>query len=275
MAILTVSRQVASLGDEICSALAEKIGYKFIGRKDIEKRIIEMGFPEEKFRKFDEKKPGFFASLSASRDEYLDYLQTAILEAAQENCILIGRGASIVLSGLPNHISLRFVCDKKIRIARLMEEHGWTEKEALKRIEESDQNRQGFLKSFFNGDINDLSMFHAVFNTGLFDINTVSECVSAIIHHAVTEEKEKAGREKLHELLTAQKIVNLIILKHKLNISFLRADVLATEKTILLHGVTDSSETVSEALRLISEESGLSDYRMKSAISISHDSKVR
>ena len=87
MAIIAISRQVAALGDEISASLAQKTGYRFINRQEIEKRIVDLGFPEDKLKKYDEKKPGFFASLVKDRDEYLNYLQTAVLEAA-ENLLL-------------------------------------------------------------------------------------------------------------------------------------------------------------------------------------------
>lgn len=92
MAIISISRQVAAQGDEVSSELAKILGYKFITRKEIEKRIVELGFPESKMPKFDERKPGFFASLTKDRDEYLNYTQYAILEAAkQQNVVIIGR----------------------------------------------------------------------------------------------------------------------------------------------------------------------------------------
>ncbi len=46
MAIITLARQVAALGDEVGETLAQKMNYKFIKRTDIEKRIVELGFPE-------------------------------------------------------------------------------------------------------------------------------------------------------------------------------------------------------------------------------------
>ncbi|MBP5577434.1 MAG: cytidylate kinase-like family protein, partial [Treponema sp.] len=116
MAVITISRQVAALGDEIASDLAKKIGYTFIDRKQIEKRIVELGFPKEKMEKYDERKPGFFASLAKDRDEYLNYLQYAVLEAASSgNCILIGRGAFIILDELPNLVAMRFVANDNVR----------------------------------------------------------------------------------------------------------------------------------------------------------------
>ena len=100
MAVITVSRQVAAHGDEVAAELAKLLNYKFVTRKDIEKRIVELGFPESKMPKYDERKPGFFASLAKNRDEYFNYAQYAILEAAQQkNVIIIGRGAFAVLQG--------------------------------------------------------------------------------------------------------------------------------------------------------------------------------
>ena len=62
MAVITLSRQVAAWGDEVAQSLAKQTGYKFVTRKDIEKRIVDLGFPKSKMPKYDERKPGFFAS---------------------------------------------------------------------------------------------------------------------------------------------------------------------------------------------------------------------
>ena len=179
MAIITISRQVAALGDEVAEVLAKKLGYKFIDKKYIEKRIVELGFPEEKLKKYDERKPGFFASLAKDRDEYLDYLQTAVLETAKEgNCIFIGRGAFVVLENLPNLISVRFVAKNEVREERLMKEFDWNKKQAQNRISESDENRKGFHKNFFNTEPEDPSNYHLTLNTGLLTIEEVANAIA-------------------------------------------------------------------------------------------------
>ena len=101
MAIITFSRQAAALGDELSQLVAKKMNYTFVGREDLEKKIVALGFPKEKLHKYDEKSPGFFASLAKDRDEYLDYLQTAVLEVADENnCVIVGRGSSVILNSV-------------------------------------------------------------------------------------------------------------------------------------------------------------------------------
>jgi len=221
MAVIAISRQVAALGDEVAQELARQTGYKFLDRKYIEKRIIELGFPEDKMKKYDERKPGFFASLAKNRDEYLDYLQTAVLESASEgNCILIGRGAFIILESVPNLISVRFVAKTDVRVKRLMNEFNWNEKQALQRIEESDTNRLGFHKSFFNLVNEDPSHFHLTINTGILDVEKSAYVIDSLRKALITPDIEKKGAEKLSALYEAQKLVNTLIFDYKLNIIF-------------------------------------------------------
>lgn len=271
MAIIAISRQVAALGDEISEAVAQKLGYKFINRKMIEKRIVEMGFPESKLEKYDERKPGFFASLARDRDEYLDYLQTAVLEAAADgNCVLIGRGSFVILDRVPNLLSFKFVAETPVRVKRLMDEFLWDEKKALQRINESDNNRRGFHKSFFNLESDDLSHFHMIINTGLISVDSASDVIVQTVKDCITPEKENEGNAKVKEMLLSQRIVNSLVFTHKLNINFLHAEIIG--KKMMLHGVADSAVVAEKALVLASKE--LPDYKIESSISIVQDFKA-
>jgi cytidylate kinase len=271
MAVITISRQVAALGDEIGAATAKELGYTFVGRKALEQRIIDLGFPAEKLRRYDERKPGFFASLAKERDEYLDYLQTAVLEAASEdNCILIGRGTFVILNDLPHRISVRLIADDDVRRARLMKEFSWNEKQAQQRINESDTNREGFHKTFFNLEHDLPHHFHLVLNTALVDINTVARILAGLADSLITPEKNEQGRQKLAELLTAQRLVNKLIFEHKLNIFFLRAVI--QDKTVHLQGIADSAALAEKAVGIASTL--MPDYTVESAISVVQDFKA-
>ncbi|MDY5123981.1 MAG: cytidylate kinase-like family protein [Treponema sp.] len=270
MAIITLSRQVAAHGDEVADALSKKLGYTFITRKDIEKRIIDLGFPESKLPKYDERKPGFFASLTKVRDEYLNYAQYAILEAAEKkNVIIIGRGAFCVMQNVPNNISVRLVADEKVRIQRLKEEFDWDNKKAMQRIEESDANRAGFHSSFYNVNIEDNSLYHAVLNTGLFSIEECADLIAKMVKDKVNEKQEEEGNKMIGELLKAQTIVNKLHFDYHLGIEFMHATI--EDNTVILHGVSDSPAIVEQALQIIKSE--MTGYEVKSAVSIVHDFK--
>ncbi|MCQ2602056.1 MAG: cytidylate kinase family protein [Treponema sp.] len=271
MAIITIARQVAALGDEIARKLSSELGYQFIDRKFIEKRIVELGFPEEKMVRYDERKPGFFASLSKNRDEYLYILQLAILEAAEKNnCILIGRGAFSVLEGVPNVIAVRCVSDNLIRKQRLMDEFDWDEKQASQRIQESDVNRKGFHKSFFNLDNEDDSLFHMTLNTSRLSEDDAASIISALCKLKITEEKEQEGCKKVKELLAAQKLVNKIIFEGHVNINFLRAVI--SDGTLSLQGVADSAALAEKAMEIAKLE--FPQLKVESCISVVQDFKA-
>jgi len=271
MAVITISRQVAALGDEIATALAKEIGYTFIGRKEIEKRIVELGFPAEKLKKYDERKPGFFASLAKDRDEYLDYLQLAILEAAAKgDCILIGRGAFVILENVPNHFAVRFVANEDVRINRLKDEFTWEDKQAKQRITESATNRAGFHKSFFNVDNEDATHYHLVLNTAKLDIASSVTILKDLKDTLVTVEKEAEGKKKIAELLAAQKLVNKLIFEYNLNINFLHAVI--TGDIITLQGVADSTALVEKAINVAQKT--FPNYKIESSISIVQDFKA-
>ena len=270
MAIIAFSRQVAALGDEISALLAKEMNYKFISRHMIEERLVKLGFPAEKLKKYDEIKPGFLASLAKDRDEYLDYLQTAILEAAAENnCILIGRGAFVVLEDVPNCIAVRLVSSESARISRLMEEFSWDEKKARQRIDTSDTNRLGFHKSFFNLMSEDPAHYHLTINSAMVDMNTAVALISDLVRKLVTPAKEVEGKAVIENLLTAQHLVNKLLFEYKLPVNFLR--VVIKGDTLTLHGVSDSAAVAEQA---VSAASGIHpDKKIVSCISIVQDFK--
>ncbi len=271
MAIVAISRQVAALGDEIAASAAEKLGYKFVRRQELEQRIVALGFPSEKLSKYDEKKPKFFASLVKDRDEYLQYLQTAVLEAASEdNVILIGRGSYIILEDVESLISFRLVAKDSIRLERLEKEFSWNEKQARQRIDESDTNRRGFHKSFFNAEVDDPTRFHLVMNTGIIGAEEGADIVTSLVRTTITPEREERGNAKLRTMLDAQHLVNRLVFEYKINIEFLRAVI--EGKTVTLQGVADSSAVVERALKLAAET--MPGYTAKSAISIIQDFKA-
>lgn len=240
MAVITISRQVAAHGDEVAAELAKRLGYRFITRKEIEQRIVELGFSAAKMSKFDERKPGFFASLTKERDEYLNYTQYAILEAAaQKNVIIIGRGAFAVLQNIPNNISVRLIADEKTRMNRLKKEFDWDDKKALQRIQESDTNRAGFHNSFYNINIEDPALYHAVVNTGdsFNSIENSAKIIANIVETQVTPEAEEKGSAIIKELLQAQTVINKLYFEYHVNIDFMHASI--DDKTVILHGVSD------------------------------------
>ncbi len=272
MAIITISRQIASLGDEVATVAARNLGYRYICRKDIEEKILRYGFPPLELKKFDGRKPGFFASLSRNMDQYMDFLRTAVYELAMDgNCIIVGRGASYILNNLPNQLSVRFMCDPENRIQRVMNDFVLDEKSAIRLIKDNDNIQAGYYKSFFEADLKKAQPFHLVVNSGLLDVETAAAILESAVKQFDTPEKNETAKIKLDEVLIAQRIVNMILLDYEVPIHFLRADI--SHKKIVLNGIADSSATVERALTICHLE--VPDYEVVSNVKVVQDSRGR
>ncbi len=255
MAIISFSRKVASYGDETAFELAKSINYEFIDKKILEQDLVRCGISPESLKHYDERKPGFWASLSRNRDEYLDYLREVIYEHAQHgNCIFIGRGGFALLKDVPGCYAVRLVASDDIRADRLMKEFDWSEKKARLFMAESDRNREGFHKCFFDMEYENPSLYNLVLNMNSISPQTASDIIKHACLTTISETAQQEGLRRLKHLLTGQKIVNRIAFKLKLNIYFLDAEV--SDDDIVLHGVADSSACIDEALKAADSMAG-------------------
>jgi cytidylate kinase len=270
MAIITISRQIASFGDEVATELARLLGYSFVNRKTLEDDLMKHGLSEEKLRKYDERKPGFWASLARDRDEYFDYLREAVYARAKDgNCVFIGRGGFAILKDVPGCYAVRLVASDEVRVGRLMKEFSWPEKKAQALVQESDANRLGFHKCFFNIDHDDPSSYHLVLNTDSLTPEKAALIVRDACALTVDSVAEAEGLGKIGDLLQAQRIVNHVVFDLKIPIHFLEASAGPAE--IVLHGVADSSAVIEKALEVA--RSMAPGKKVSSGISIVQDYK--
>lgn len=252
MAIITVSRKIASLGDETSTQLANILGYKFIERKYLEQRLIDKGLAVEKLKKYDEKRPGLLASLSRDRDEYFDLLREVVYEIANDkNCVFIGRGGFAILRNIPGVYTVRLVAEDSVRISRIMKEFNCTEKQANDLIKESDSNREGFHKCFFNVEHEEATFYNMVLNTSEITYKEAAEIIKSAIEITIKKDDVLKGKKRIADLYEAQKIVNHISFKLRLSIYFLDAEII--DESIILYGIADSPYIIEKAVAITQE----------------------
>ena len=247
MAVIAISRELASYGEETAQELSKINGYKIVDKEHIEAALSAMGIDVEKQARYDEKNPGFWASLSQQRDEYLHFLTQTVYDTALENnCIIIGRGAHIILRGIQNLISIRIGASKTVRIERVSTAQNIDSRHALQIIESSDHDRAGFHKYFFSVDWYNPSEYDMTLTTDRFDPIHAASAIDAFRVSFITEDREKEAQAKLRDLLLGAKIVTEITYNRKIPIHFLEAAV--ERGVVVLHGVANSRATVESAV---------------------------
>ena len=246
MAIITISRELATLGDETARELAKQLGCHLVDKQTLAERIKSYGIEDSKLLKYDERKPSFFASLSRDRDDYLHYLRTAILaEAERGNCIFIGRGAGAIFRKMPAHISMFLAAPLEIRIERVKSYFHCDEHRARQIIERSDQDRLGFLRYFFDIEWRNPGNYHISLNTGISPPAVCAEIVMLLKNRSFTPEAEEQNKTRLKELVLEQRIKHNIMYEQGIPVHFL--EVSASSTAVTLYGVVNSQGSADAA----------------------------
>jgi cytidylate kinase len=252
MAIITISRELAALGDETAHELSKILGYRFVDKQTLEERIKSYGVQGRKFEKYDERKPSFWASLSQDRDDYLHYLKSAIFaEAAEGNCVFIGRGAGVVFRNIPGVVSVFLVAPFEIRAERVKSYFHCDDKRARQIIEQSDHDRTGFHRYFFDVNWLDAGNYHLTLNTGYIHPLAGAEIIKKLKEHLVSSDTEVQNLICVKELTLGQQVKHRIIYEKQIPIHFLEASV--ADNTVVLYGVANSQSLVEAAVKAAGE----------------------
>ena len=180
MAIITVSRQTGSLGDEIARVTAEKLGYGYIEKSQISKALSALGFSLSDIEKYDEKKLSIWQNLTTQKKLLAYLFQAAVNElAARGNVVIVGRGGQVILKGVPGVLHVRIIAPSAIRIKRLAEKNQFEEKTAERFTRQHDLDSSGFLSTYFGTSWDDSELYDLVINTRAMTLN---ESVELIVH---------------------------------------------------------------------------------------------
>ena len=244
---------------------------RFVDRQVLEERIKSYGVSASKLEKYDEKKPSFWASLSQDRDDYLHFLKSAILaEAGQGNTIIIGRGAGVILKNVPGVFSVFLVASPEIRIERVKSYFRCDDKRARQIIEQSDHDRDGFHRYFFDVEWKDAGNYHLSLNTGHLHPEVCAEIVKHMHDRVMTEVEEAKSARKIRELILGQEIKHRILYEKAVPIHFLEASV--SENCITLYGVANAQSLIEAAVSTARELAGSS--TVQSEIQVVHEYSV-
>ncbi len=186
MAIITISRQIGSLGDEIARATADKLGYAYIDRAQISESLSDHGFSLADIDRYDEKKPSVWQTLTMHRDLFSHFIRAAVCElAARNNVVIVGRGGQVILRDIPGVLRVKIIAPYAARVSRLAAAKGDEERVIKRLIQQVDSDTSGYLHTYFGADWDDADLYDLVLNTRLL---TLSECVDLIARAAGAEQ---------------------------------------------------------------------------------------
>lgn len=182
MAIITVSRQLGSLGCDIANSAAQQLGYRVVWRGLINQAARQARTPEMALEMLDELGLLGIKPSSSAEKAYLDAIRELIEELARaDNVMIVGRGGQAVLRGWPNTLHLRIIAPLEVRVQRLVERHAIPAKAALAQIRASDRRRKRFVEHAYHVDWNDPALYDLMINTASLDVPRSASLICHVV----------------------------------------------------------------------------------------------
>ncbi len=213
MAVITVSREYGSAGDQIAAHICQRLNYAYFDKKMMLETAAEVGlsaqdvidFSEEQYRvrgfvsrllrgrpheadlgalPLEEVESSRFASTSRllNEEQFVDLMRYIVLSAYDSgNIVIVGRGGQAILADKPGVIHLRVVASMDDRIEALRA-RGMTGVSTIKHaLHEHDQATAQYLKRFYNIDWADPIHYHLVINASRVTPQQAGEIVASMV----------------------------------------------------------------------------------------------
>lgn len=151
--IVTVSREHGSNGKYIAKMAADKLGIRFYDKELAFEVAKKTGLAEEYIKKFTDDENSLravYLSLQTNREALIAQAEVIKRIAAEEDCVIVGRGADYILRNCKNCIRIYIRASKRFRMETIMRLYGDSKQQARANIRRSDKSRNLYYK-FISG----------------------------------------------------------------------------------------------------------------------------
>ncbi len=176
MAIVTVSQQHASRGEEIAQEVAHRLGFTLVTPSKVDEIIRER-------YQLDYSLSGEIAQTPRENDtsKVFANLISAILTdmAVLNDMIVLECGGQFIFRAFPNALHVRIIAPRDVRAHNIIEDTGLSFEKALAEMEEHDRRHARFLRASFRRPSETPERYDLLVNTGALN---VEQSVDLILH---------------------------------------------------------------------------------------------
>lgn len=260
MAIITISRPYGSGGTLFAQELAKKINYSYIDKNYCAIVGDEVKHCFEYFEHEDEQAPFLvdrISELMNTRSFYKVNLYATIYSLAlKNNVIFVGRGANIILQGIPNVLSLQIVGNIEDRVRAIAELKNLSYDAALNLIEKMDNEKKKFIQYYFDKNIFDPTLYHFVINLSYVPINNAVEIITDYVSKFFSEEDYKKSENILKNRLIEKK-AEVILFGLNLTQNTKANFTMKEDGTLVVKGIVSSENEKKKLLKALENIEGV------------------
>jgi cytidylate kinase len=214
MAVVTMTRELGSLGSEVAEGIAKALNLKIIHSEIVANQVAgRLGIEEDAVRRYVDGKASIVERWLINRRKLSRYTCEEMLRLAQQGNVLIrGWGAATLLRDMPHVISVRVCAPMDFRVRVMMDKLGVTDADAARQdnvrqeIERFDTAHARALRAAFGVEEEDALLYHIVLNTERLPVEA---CVGAV--------RELAGHARFRDSFAARSALANRLLEASIN----------------------------------------------------------
>lgn len=198
MAVITISRELGSCGEEIIESLCDAVGVCSVGKdmlmhiaeeagidvaaiEAMEKNITNRArLVSDEMTSLYRKQRGAFEQRGVIDDKtYLSVLkETMERYAAEGKAIIVGRGSQMLLRDWPDALHVRLYAPVDLRAQRISEREGISLAVASQRIKKDDERKRQYIRRMFkNADWRNGKYYNLTIDTGRISPETAAKMI--------------------------------------------------------------------------------------------------
>jgi cytidylate kinase len=207
MAIIAMTRQVGSGGEDIGKGIAEKLGYVYVGK---ERTFQELEKHGKKWldwgRNLDEHCPNLWEHYDPSFSGFVSLVEENIFNyAVKDKAVVMGRGAHWLLRDIPYVLRVLIIAPLEARIKRISDREHVNLETAARLVEFSDHERSCYIHTVYRRNWINSDDYDVMFDTGRL---SYEEVIKMVLDEIPERDKRKTdeAKERLQRLALAAKV---------------------------------------------------------------------
>ncbi len=187
--VITLSREPGSGGNFVANAVADRLGLALFHQELINAMAENADTSTRVIQSLDEKGlsmiEDWVSAAISERHLWPDEVSRVLMRVIgtigrHGKALIVGRGANFVLPP-ENRFRIRIIAPLHMRVSRVAETYGVSEKEAKHRVLRTESDRRAFVRKYFHSDIGDPANYDMLINTGTLSVESAAAAICSAL----------------------------------------------------------------------------------------------
>jgi cytidylate kinase len=206
MPIITISRGSYNKGKQVAEEVAKCLGYECIARDVVLEASEQFNIAEARLVRGIHDAPSVLDQFAYGKKRYRAFIQAALLKHFQkDNVVYHGLAGQFFLKGISHVLAVRINAEMEDRVREEMARSNISWAEALRILQEDDEERRKWSLSLYNIDTKDQNLYDLIIKIRKM---TVEDAAQVICETAVKPQFQSTpeSRKEMEDLVLASQV---------------------------------------------------------------------